>query len=256
MSKKMPSIHVVIADDHAIMREGLTAVINREPDMEVVAQGTNWPEAVEQVVQNHPDIAVLDLHMRGMDPVEGVATIREQWPSAQIVIYSAFSTNEEVYQVFSGGARGYVLKGESGREDLLQCIRAVARGEMWIHPIAAARLAERMSAPNLTRREMEVLGLMVAGKSNKEIGSSLDVTEGTVKVHVNHILSKLGVSGRVEAIMVAVRRGFVQLVRNLQDPTQGPEDQDGFFTAPHPSKRDITRAIQTSISESQLRNKK
>ncbi|MGC1595410.1 MAG: response regulator transcription factor, partial [Candidatus Acidiferrales bacterium] len=163
---------------------------------------------------------------------------------------------EEVYQVFSGGARGYVLKGESGREDLLQCIRAVARGEMWIHPIAAARLAERMSAPNLTRREMEVLGLMVAGKSNKEIGSSLDVTEGTVKVHVNHILSKLGVSGRVEAIMVAVRRGFVQLVRNLQDPTQGPEAHDGFFTGTRPSKRDITKAIQTSISKSQLRNKK
>ena len=224
--------------------------------MEVVAQARNWTEAVEQVLQHRPEIAVLDLHMRGMDPGDGIAAVREKLPAAQIVIYSAFSTNEEVYQVFSGGARGYVLKGESGREDLLQCIRAVARGEMWIHPIAAARLAERMSAPNLTRREMEVLGLMVAGKSNKEIGSSLDVTEGTVKVHVNHILSKLGVSGRVEAIMVAVRRGFVQLVRNLQDPTQGPEAPDSLFSGTHPSKRDITKAIQTSISKSQLRNKK
>ena len=116
-----------------------------------------------------------------------------------------------MYQVFSAGARGYVLKGESAREDLLTCIRAVSRGETWIHPSAAARLAERMTAPNLTPREIEVLRLMAVGKSNKEIGSSLDVTEGTVKVHVNHILAKLGVTGRVEAIMVAVQRGFVHL---------------------------------------------
>ena len=214
--KTTRTIHVVIADDHSIVREGLTAVINREPDMEVVAEARNWPEAVEQVLQNRPDIAVLDLHMRGMEPADGITSLREKLPAAHIIIYSAFSTDEEVYQVFSAGAQGYIVKGESGREDLLVCIRAVSRGEMWIHPFAAARLAARMSAPNLTAREKEVLRLMVVGKSNKEIGTSLDVTEGTVKVHVNHILAKLGVAGRVEAILVAARRGFVHLVGDLR----------------------------------------
>src|SRR6201998_2071392 len=209
------SIRVVIADDHALVREGLTAVLNREPDVEVCGEACNWPDAIEQVLQNRPEIAVLDLHMRGMEPADGVAALREKFPAAQIIIFSAFGTHEEVYQVLCEGARGYVLKGESGREDLLTCIRAVSRGEMWIHPFAAARLAERMTAPNLTPREIEVLRLMAVGKSNKEIGSSLDLTEGTVKVHVNHVLAKLGVAGRVEAIMLAGQRGFVQLLGSV-----------------------------------------
>lgn len=210
---KEPScIHVVIADDHSIVREGLSAVINREPEMEVIAEARNWPEAVDKVIQHRPEIAVLDLHMRGMEPTDGIAEIRRKYPESRIIAYSAFSTDEEVYQVFSAGARGYVLKGESGREDLLQCIRAVSRGETWVHPLAAGRLAARATAPNLTPREIDVLHLMVVGKSNKEIGSSLSVTEGTVKVHVNHILTKLGVAGRVEATIVAVQRGFVRLM--------------------------------------------
>jgi two-component system, NarL family, response regulator len=252
--KKRPCIRIVIADDHSIVREGLTAVIHREPDMEVVAEARNWTEAVDQILQNRPEIGILDLHMRGMDPAEGIATIREKHPTAQIIIYSAFSTDEEVYQVFSSGARGYVLKGESAREDLLACIRAVSRGETWIHPFAAARLAERMAAPNLTRRETEVLRLMVVGKSNKEIGSSLRVTEGTVKVHVNHILSKFGVAGRVEAIMVAVQRGFVHLMGNHPErPLIGQEGHPAGF---HPSSEDISKAIGPVKSTGQLHAKK
>ncbi len=250
------SIRAVIADDHSIVREGLAAVINREPDMEVVGEARNWPEAVDQVLQNRPNIAVLDLHMRGMEPADGVATLREKFPAAQIIIYSAFSTDEEVYQVFSAGARGYIVKGDSGREDLLVCIRAVLRGETWIHPSAAARLAARMTAPNLTRREREVLRLMVVGKSNKEIGSSLDVTEGTVKVHVNHILAKLGVTGRVEAIMAAARRGFVHLVGISQDPVRSLTSQAAQPTGSHPSTEDISKAIAPVKSKSQLRSKK
>lgn len=250
------SIHVVIADDHSIVREGLAAVINREPDMEVVAEARNWPEAVEQVVQNRPDVAVLDLHMRGMEPAEGVTALREKLPTAQIIIYSAFSTDEEVYQVFSAGARGYIVKGETGRDDLIVCIRAVSRGEMWIHPSAAARLAARMSAPNLTAREIQVLRLMVGGKSNKEIGSSLDVTEGTVKVHVNHILSKLGVTGRVEAIMAAARRGFVHLVGIPQEPARNLTGQAAQPTGFRSSSGSISKAIAPVKSKSQLRSKK
>jgi two-component system, NarL family, response regulator len=214
--EKSRRIHVVIADDHSIVREGLSAVIHREPDMELVAEARSWPDAVDKVLQTLPEIAVLDLHMHGMEPADGVAAIRTKCPTSQIIVYSAFSTDEEVYQVFSMGARGYVLKGESGREDLLQCIRAVSRGGIWIHPLAAARLAARATAPNLTPREIDVLHLMVVGKSNKEIGSSLEVTEGTVKVHVNHILTKLGVAGRVEATMVAVQRGIVRLMGSRQ----------------------------------------
>lgn len=254
--KKLCPIHVVIADDHSIVREGLAAVINREPDMEVVAQARNWTEAVEQVLQHRPEIAVLDLHMRGMDPGDGIAAVREKLPAAQIIIYSAFSTDEEVYQVFSAGARGYVLKGESGREDLLVCIRAVSRGEIWIHPFAAARLAERTTAPNLTPREIEVLRLVVVGKSNKEIGSSLDVTEGTVKVHVNHILAKLGVAGRVQAITAAVQRGFVHLVGNLPDPARSLTGQEGGPVGPRSSSGDISKAIGPVKSTSQLHPKK
>ncbi|MFY9852521.1 MAG: response regulator transcription factor [Terracidiphilus sp.] len=205
-------IHVVIADDHSIVREGLSAVINREPDLEVIAEARNWLEAVDKVLQHRPDIAVLDLHMRGMEPADGIAEIRRKYPESRIIAYSAFSTDEEVYQVFCAGARGYVLKGESGREDLIQCIHAVSRGETWVHPLAAGGLAARATTQNLTPREIDVLHLMVVGKSNKEIGSALSVTEGTIKVHVNHILTKLGVAGRVEATMVAVQRGFVRLM--------------------------------------------
>src|ERR1700740_375563 len=159
--KKSRAIHVVIADDHSIVREGLVAVINRETDMEVVAQARNWPEAVEQVLQNRPDIAVLDLHMRGMEPADAITILCEKLPAAQIIIYSAFSTDEEVYQVFSAGARGYIVKGDSGREDLLVCIRAVLRGETGIPPSGAARRGAAMTPPKLARREREVLRLMV-----------------------------------------------------------------------------------------------
>src|SRR5271156_7052951 len=151
--KTRRSIQVVIADDHSIVREGLTAVINREPDMQVVAEARNWPEAVEQIVQNRPDVAVLDLHMWGMEPADGVTALREKFPAAQIIIYSAFSTDEEVYQVFSAGARGYIVKGESGRGGLFVFIRADSRGAVSIPPPPATRLAPRMSAPNLTTRE-------------------------------------------------------------------------------------------------------
>jgi two-component system, NarL family, response regulator len=244
--KTRRSIHVVIADDHSIVREGLTAVINREPDMQVVADARNWPEAVEQVLQNRPDVAVLDLHMRGMEPADGVTTLREKLPAAQIIIYSAFSTDEEVYQVFSAGARGYIVKGDSGREDLIVCIRAVSRGEMWIHPSAAARLAARMSAPNLTGREIEILRLMARGNSNKEIGSFLDVTEGTVKVHVNHILAKLGVTGRVEAIMEAARRGLVHLAGTPQDAMRNLGVEEGRSIAPQSIVRNIFKTKESA----------
>jgi two-component system NarL family response regulator len=251
------SIRIVIADDHSVVREGLVAMISREPDMQVVGQASNWPGAGEQAAALRPEIVIVDLHMPGMEPSEGAAALRQKCPTAQMIIFSAFGTDEEVYRLLCAGARGYVLKGESGREDLVQCVRAVARGEMWIHPSAAARLAQRMTAPTLTSREKEVLQLMAGGKSNKEIGSSLDVTEGTVKVHVNHILSKLGVGGRVEAITVALQRGFVRLAEDARVPrgsTQGP----GAAGSPgrRPAPAGISKAIDPVTPTAQLRVKK
>ncbi len=208
---KPERVHVLIADDHSIVREGLSAVINREPDLAVVAEARTWPEAVEQACRAKPEIAVVDLHMPGMEPADGIAALREKCPAVHVVVFSAFATDEDVHHAVRAGARGFVPKGDFGREDLLACLRAVSSGQVWIHPVAAARLAERANAPSLTPREIDVLRLVAAGKSNKEIGTSLDVAEGTVKVHVNHILGKLGAAGRVEAIVVAAQRGVIRL---------------------------------------------
>jgi DNA-binding NarL/FixJ family response regulator len=254
--KISPAIRVVIADDHSIVREGLMAVINSAEDMEVIAEARSWPEAIEKILEYQPAIAVLDLHMRGMEPADGIAVLREKTPGTQIIIFSAFGTDEEVFQVLRAGARGYIFKGESSREDLLTCIRAVSGGEMWVHPIAAARLAERMTTQNLTSREVQVLRLMVVGKSNKEIGSSLSVTEGTVKVHVTHILAKLGASGRVEAIMVAAQRGLVPLLESLQDPADNFTNHDHTPLASHVSGGNISKVLGSANSTSQLQTKK
>jgi DNA-binding NarL/FixJ family response regulator len=253
--KKSAPIQVAIADDHSIVREGLIAIIHHQSDMKIVAQARNWLEAVEHVLARQPEVAVLDLHMNGMAPVDGVTALSEKCPGTQIVIFSAFGTHEEVYQVVCAGARGYVLKGESGGEDLLACIRAVARGEMWIHPLAAAKLAERMTEPNLTPRETEIVRLMVVGKSNKEIGSALDVTEGTVKVHVNHILAKLRVSGRVEAVMVAMQHGIVRLTEGLPGPARSVRGQNDSVR-PRASGEYISKAIASINSTRQLPTKK
>jgi len=249
---KPTSIRVAIADDHSVMREGLSAIINREPDMGIVAEAANWPEAVQHIIQNQADIAVLDLHMRGMEPAEGIAALQKKFPGTRIVIFSAFGTCEEVKEVLQAGARGYILKGESGREDLLACIRAVARGEIWIHPFVAARLAEEMTSPSLTLREKEVLRLMAAGKSNKEIGSLLEVTEGTIKVHVNHILGKLGATGRVEAILAGVKRGLVHLVESYQDSA----GQQAPFLGSHFSAGNISKDIKPGHPTGQFQSKR
>ena len=194
--------------------------------------------------------------MRGMEPAEGIAAVRRKAPDLPIIIFSAFSADDEVYEVLRAGVRGYVLKGESGREDLLTCIRAVIAGETWIHTIVATRLADRSMMPNLTARELEVLRQLAMGKSNKEIGLALKVTEGTIKVHVNHIFTKLGVSGRVEAIMLAAQRGIVPLAESLQDPSYrftGTEKRPSILQI---SGGDISKAIGTSDAASQMQTKK
>jgi two-component system NarL family response regulator len=203
-------IAVLIADDHPVVREGLVALISRCPDMRVTAVAANGREAVEQYFAQRPDVGFLDLRMPIMDGVDVVLAIRKQEPAARLAIISSFQNEEEVYRAVQAGARGYVLK-DSAAEELVKCIRAVSDGEMWIPSVVAAKLANRVATRKLTAREIEVLHSLASGKSNKEIGNQLNISEATVKVHVTHIFEKLKVTGRTQAIGVAVNRGLVDL---------------------------------------------
>lgn len=204
------AIRVLIADDHPVVREGLAALINRRPDMQLVGEAGNGREAVEQFFIHHPDVTLLDQRMPDMDGVTALKTIREKFPEARIILLTTYDGSEDIYRGLRAGAKAYLLK-DASRDELLECIRSVHEGKTQISPQVATRLANRVARKDLTSREMEVLRLMTAGKSNKEIGAILNVSEGTVKVHVNHILQKLDVESRTEAATVALRRGIVGL---------------------------------------------
>ncbi len=210
MKEGVQQIAVLIADDHPVVREGLIALINRQEDMQIVAEACNWLEAVEKFCSRQPDVGMMDLRMPGMEAVDAISAIREYAPEARIILLTTYDDEEDIYQGLQAGAKGYLLK-DAPREELVQCIRSVNKGGTWIPPGVAVKLASRVSAADLTDREIEVLRLMVTGKSNKEIGAALNVTEGTVKVHVSHILQKLKASGRTEAISLALKRGVARL---------------------------------------------
>jgi two-component system NarL family response regulator len=205
-------IRILIADDHPIVRDGLNAVISDQPDMEVVAEAANGKEAVQLAQQYRPDVLLIDLRMPRLDGLEAINAIRADWPQARIIILTTYDGDEDIYRSLQAGAQAYLLKG-TPRAELLDTIRAVHAGRKRIPPEVASKLAERIAASELTERELEVLELIVAGQSNKEIGVSLSITEGTVKAHVNSILSKLSVSDRTQAVTEALRRGIVHLDR-------------------------------------------
>ncbi len=203
-------IRILIADDHPIVREGLVALLNRRPDMQVVAEVSDGRAVVQAFEEHRPDVTLLDLRMPEMGGVEAIETIRRQEPGARIIVLTTFDGDEDIYRAIQAGARAYLLK-DTPRQELLETIRAVHAGQRRLPPDVAARLAGRMLAPDLTPRELMVLQQLVAGKSNREIGLALGITEGTVKVHVNSILAKLDVSDRTQAVTEALRRGIVHL---------------------------------------------
>lgn len=205
-----PTIRILIADDHPIVRDGLNAVINDQPDMEVVAEAANGKEAVQLAQQHRPDVMLIDLRMPQMNGVEAIKTIRTEWPEARFIILTTYDGDEDIYRALQAGAQAYLLKGMS-RFELLDTVRAVHAGHKRIPPEVAAKLAGRISAAELTARELDVLKLIVAGHNNKEIGVNLSITEGTVKAHVNSILGKLGVNDRTQAVTEAMRRGIIHL---------------------------------------------
>jgi DNA-binding NarL/FixJ family response regulator len=201
---------VLIADDHPVVREGLSTLINRRSDMRVVAEAANGLEAVEKFLAHSPDIALIELRLPMMDGVEVVTSICEKVPGARLVIFTGCRGEEDIYRAVKAGAFGYLLK-QTPLDEVVDCIRAVARGARWIPAGVAAMLGKRVADRALTVRELEVIRTLASGKSNKEIGASLDISEATVKVHVTHILEKLKVTGRTEAINVAMRRGLVHI---------------------------------------------
>jgi two-component system, NarL family, response regulator len=178
--------------------------------MSVVAEASAWPEAIRRVISHSPEIALLDLRMPGMSAGDGVSVLHRKCPGVGMVLVSAFDADEEVYSVIRAGARGFLLK-DCTREELRECVRAVYEGKTWLAPGPAANLASRVQTPELTGRQMQILELVTEGKTNKEVGDSLNLTEGTVKVHVNHIFGKLGVGNRTAAIRKGLQRGLVRL---------------------------------------------
>jgi len=201
---------VLIADDHPVVREGLTTIVQLQSDMRVIAEASNGRDATEKYFACRPDIALLDLRMPLMDGVATVVAICEKEPGARLAILTSFESEEEIYRALRAGAQGYVLK-DAPPGELIACIQAMSEGRTWIPPGVGAQLAKRVTGPELTTREMEVLRTLVLGKSNKEIGVVLDIAESTVKVHVTHVLEKLKAGGRTEAISVALKRGLIRI---------------------------------------------
>ncbi len=203
-------IRVLLADDHPMMREGIAAVIERHPDMKVVAQADNGREAVNLYQEHLPDVVLMDLQMPGMDGLEAIVAIRAEYPTARIIVLTTYDGDEDIYRSLYAGAAGYLLK-DSSRNDLLEAIRTVHHGKQLVTPEIAAKLAQRIRRTELTARELEVLNQIAAGKSNLEIGTLLSISEGTVKAHVNNILTKLSVTDRTQAVITAIQRGIVHL---------------------------------------------
>ena len=203
-------IRILIADDHSIVREGLSSIIQQREDMTVVGFARDGRELIEQHALLQPDVTIVDLRMPEIDGIQATRAIRSHTPGARIIILTLFDDDEDVFRGLRAGAQAYILKSTSG-EDLVEAIRAVHAGQKRLPASVAAILASHVTSAKLTPREREVLILMAEGQSNKQIASALFVSSGTVKAHVHSILAKLGATDRTQAVTVALKRGLVQL---------------------------------------------
>lgn len=208
MKKK---IRLLVVDDHFVARMGLAGSINVEPDMVVEAEASTGALAIEQFRKYRPDIVLMDMSLPGMSGIEATAAIRKEFADAVIIMLSAHDGEEDIYRSLQAGARTYLLNKTTTREDLIHTIRAVHSGKRCISAAVGARLAERMTHPELTKRQIEILKLIAKGRSNKEIGNSLGIAEVTVKLHVGHILTKLTANDRTHAVTTALQRGIFRL---------------------------------------------
>lgn len=206
MAKK---IRILFVDDHIVMRMGLTTAAGDQPDMEVVADVESGEEAIEAFRVHRPDVVVLDLRMNGMGGIETIKLLRQEFGAPRVLVFSNYARGEEVYQALKAGAAGFVVK-EMALDRLLEAIRTVHRGEQYIPPEIAMRMGERLLA-QLSPRELDVLRRVAKGRSNKEIAAELQVVEGTIKIHITNILAKLGVADRTQAVVIALKRGIIDL---------------------------------------------
>jgi DNA-binding NarL/FixJ family response regulator len=203
-------IRILVVDDHFVVRMGLVATINLEDDMTVVAEAADGQQAIEQYRKHHPDIVVMDLRMPDLDGVSATMLLRREQPPARVILFSSFSGDENVRRALEAGAHAYVVKS-APQEELIDAIRAVHAGGFYLPPGLAADLARHLTHPGLNNDELEVLRLIVGGRSNKEIADALHVSEITVKRRVGHILQKLGAADRTQAATLAIQRGIIPL---------------------------------------------
>jgi DNA-binding NarL/FixJ family response regulator len=203
-------IEVLSVDDHALLREGIAALVNAESDMKLVAEATNGQEAIEKFRLHRPDVTLMDLQMPSLNGIESIIGIRSEFPNARIIVLTTYAGDIQVLRALKAGARGYLLKGHVRRE-LLDTIRAVHAGQKRIPPEVAAALAEHTTEEELTSREIAVLRLIAAGNANKAIAGQLSIAEDTVKTHVTNILAKLGANDRTHAVTIGLKRGIIEL---------------------------------------------
>ena len=203
-------IRLLLVDDHLVVRMGLAFMMNSQEDMSVIAEAATGAEALALFNGLNPDVVLMDLKLPDMSGIECTALLRKVQPEARVIILTTYGGDENIYRALQAGARTYLLKDMSG-EEILSAVRAVAAGQTCLPPSIAARLAARMPDSDLSSREITILRSIAQGLSNKEIGSSLNITESTVKGHVNHLLSKLKARDRTEAVTMALRRGLISL---------------------------------------------
>jgi len=214
----LETIKILIVDDHPVVREGIGAMLKREPDFKIIGEASNGVEAVDRALELIPDIVLMDLRMPEMDGVEAIERIKAQRPDIKFIILTTYSDDEYIFKGIAAGARAYLLK-DAPREELFKAIRAVSRGESLIQPVVASKVLDKLAElsrktpamDTLSDREIEVLQLMAKGVSNKDIADQLSITQSTVKTHITSIFQKLNVTTRTEAVTTALKKGIIKL---------------------------------------------
>lgn len=204
------NIRVLLADDHPSLRAGLASILNAQPDIEVVAEAGSGREAIEKAAATNPDVMIVDLRMPDGDGIQTIQTLHKEAPTVQALVLTTYDNEEDVFNALEAGARGYILK-DTTSEEIIDAVRKVHSGVRYLPSAIASRLADRMIRPSLTPRELDVLRLVSRGRSNKEIGAAMFISEETVKSHMKGLFQKLGVHDRAEAVSTALQRGLLRL---------------------------------------------